>query len=97
MSCTSLAGLALISLSLYQSFLALFRPPGRFMSAAKHLLRYLQGTRKIGLTITKPANSGPMNRPNILWNMWTLTGQDVLIVADQRQDGFLCSMAQQYR
>jgi hypothetical protein len=42
--------------------------PGHFhMAAVKHLIRYLQGSRELGLTYSKPSNSGPMNQPNILW------------------------------
>ena len=37
------------------------------MAAVKHLVRYLQGSRELGLTYSKPSNSGPMNQPNILW------------------------------
>ena len=39
------------------------------MAAVKHLIRssYLQGYQELGLTFSKPSNSGPMNQPNILW------------------------------
>jgi hypothetical protein len=42
--------------------------PGQFhMAAVKHLIRYLQGSRELGITYSKPSNDGPMNQPNILW------------------------------
>lgn len=37
------------------------------MQAVKHLLRYLKGTSDLGLRFSKPKNSGPMDRPNVLW------------------------------
>ena len=42
--------------------------PGHLhMAAAKHLIRYIQGSRELGLMYSKSSNSGPMNQPNILW------------------------------
>jgi hypothetical protein len=42
--------------------------PGQFhMAAVKHLIRYLQGSRELGIMYSKPSNNGPMNQPNILW------------------------------
>jgi hypothetical protein len=37
------------------------------MAAAKHLVRYIQGSRELGIMYSKPSNSGPMNQPNVLW------------------------------
>ena len=37
------------------------------MTAAKHLLRYLKGTRSLGLKYSKPKDDGPRNHSNILW------------------------------
>ncbi len=37
------------------------------MQAVKHLLRYLKGTVELGLHYSKPKNSGPMDRPTVLW------------------------------
>ena len=37
------------------------------MAAVKHQLRYLQGSRELGLKYSKPGNSGPRDRPNMLW------------------------------
>jgi hypothetical protein len=37
------------------------------MAAVKHLIRYLQGSRELGITYSKPSNNGPMEQPNILW------------------------------
>ena len=42
--------------------------PGHLhMAAAKHLIRYIQGSRELGIMYSKPSNSGPMNQPNVLW------------------------------
>jgi hypothetical protein len=42
--------------------------PGQLhMAAAKHLVRYIQGSRELGIMYSKPSNSGPMNQPNVLW------------------------------
>ena len=35
--------------------------------AAKHLLRYLNGTKGLGLVYSKPGNHGPMDMANLLW------------------------------
>ena len=37
------------------------------MAAAKHLVRYIQGPRELGILYSKPSHSGPMNQPNVLW------------------------------
>jgi hypothetical protein len=42
-------------------------PCENHMKAAKHLLRYLQGTRELGLTYSHPTNRGPSNKLNCLW------------------------------
>jgi hypothetical protein len=42
-------------------------PGQNHMQAVKHLLRYLKGTSDLGLRFSKPKNSGPMDRPNVLW------------------------------
>jgi hypothetical protein len=42
-------------------------PGQNHMQAVKHLLRYLKGTSELGLRYSKPKNSGPMDRPNVLW------------------------------
>ena len=42
-------------------------PGENHMVAVKHLLRYLKGSRELGLKYSKPGNSGPMDRPNQLW------------------------------
>ena len=42
-------------------------PGEKHMVAVKHLLRYLKGSRELGLKYSKPGNSGPMDRPNKLW------------------------------
>ena len=42
-------------------------PGQKHMAAVKHLLRYLQGSRELGLKYSKPGNSGPRDRPNMLW------------------------------
>ena len=42
-------------------------PGQNHMKAVKHLLRYLKGTQDLGLKFAKPKNTGPMDRPNILW------------------------------
>jgi hypothetical protein len=36
------------------------------MTAAKHLLWYLKGTKEMGLKYSRPSNKGPMDRPNQL-------------------------------
>jgi hypothetical protein len=42
--------------------------PGQIhMQAIKHLLRYLKGTSELSLRYSKPKNSGPMDRTNVLW------------------------------
>ena len=42
--------------------------PGHLhMAAAKHLVRYIQGSRELGILYSKPSHSGPMNQPNVLW------------------------------
>ena len=42
--------------------------PGQIhMQAVKHLLRYLKGTSDLSLRYSKPKNSGPMDRTNVLW------------------------------
>ncbi len=35
--------------------------------AAKHLLRYLKGTKELGMVYLKPGNHGPMDTANLLW------------------------------
>jgi hypothetical protein len=35
--------------------------------AAKHLLRYLNGTKELGMVYSKPGNSGPMDTAYLLW------------------------------
>ena len=42
-------------------------PGQNHMTAAKHLLRYLKGTKEMGLKYSRPSNKGPMDRPNQLW------------------------------
>ena len=42
-------------------------PGESHMRAVKHLLRYLRGSREMGLNYSRPSNHGPMDRPNILW------------------------------
>jgi hypothetical protein len=42
-------------------------PGQNHMQAVKHLLRYLKGSNELGLHYSKPKNSGPMDRPNVLW------------------------------
>jgi hypothetical protein len=42
-------------------------PGHHHMAAFKHLIRYLKGSRELGLTYSKPSICGPMNQPNILW------------------------------
>jgi hypothetical protein len=42
-------------------------PGEKHMIAVKHLLRYLKGSRELGLKYSKPGNSGPMDRSNKLW------------------------------
>ena len=42
-------------------------PSQNHMQAEKHLLRYLKGSIDLGLRYSKPKNSGPMDRPNVLW------------------------------
>ena len=42
-------------------------PGESHMRAVKHLLRYLRGSREMGLTYPRPSNRGPMDKPNILW------------------------------
>ena len=37
------------------------------MKAVKHLLRYLRGSREMGLNYSRPSNHGPMDKPNVLW------------------------------
>jgi hypothetical protein len=37
------------------------------MLAAKHLLRYLKGTKDLGLQFTKPKDQSSRNQTNILW------------------------------
>ncbi len=42
--------------------------PGQVhMQAVKHLLLYLKGSSSLGLKYSRPKNSGPMDRPNVLW------------------------------
>ena len=49
--------------------------PSRFVSsqgqvhvqAVKNLLRYLKGSSSLRLKYSRPKNSGPMDRPNVLW------------------------------
>ena len=56
------------SLSLYQSFLALSRLPGRCICRRQSLTEMSSRHSRGGSRhITKPADSGPMSRPNILW------------------------------
>ena len=42
-------------------------PGQKHMAAVKHLLRYLQGSHELGLKYSKPGNSCPGDRPNMLW------------------------------
>jgi hypothetical protein len=35
--------------------------------AAKHLLRYLNGTKELGMVYSKPGNRGPRDTANLLW------------------------------
>ena len=42
-------------------------PGQNHLKAVKHLLRYLKGTQDLGLKFAKPKNTGPMDRPNVLW------------------------------
>jgi hypothetical protein len=37
------------------------------MVAAKHLLRYLNGTKELGVVYSKPGNHGPIDTANLLW------------------------------
>ena len=37
------------------------------MVAAKHLLRYLNGTKDLGLVYSRPADRGPTDKENLLW------------------------------
>ena len=53
-------------------------PGEKHIVAVKHLLRYLKGSRELGLKYSKPGNSGPMDRPNQLWGPWIRTGLAVL-------------------
>ena len=42
-------------------------PGQNHMKAVKHLLLYLEGTQDLDLKLAKPKNTGPMDRPNVLW------------------------------
>ena len=42
-------------------------PGSSHMKAVKHLLRYLRGSREMGLNYSRPSNHGPMDKPNVLW------------------------------
>jgi hypothetical protein len=55
--------LAVSELSRYVSF-----PCHAHLAAAQHLLRYLNGTKELGVVYSRPGNRGPMDRANLLWD-----------------------------
>jgi hypothetical protein len=89
--------------------------PSRFVSlpcqchallvAAKHLLRYLKGTKELGMVYSKPGNHGPMDTANLLWGYVTYVDSDWAGCPDSRRstsgpdDRGMCSclMEQQWR
>ena len=68
-------------------------PGQNHMTAAKHLLRYLKGTKEMGLKYSRPSNKDQWIAQIRCGDMWTLTGQAVRTPGGLPRGLSLCSTA----